>query len=92
MDDNSVLVANPSIVLREEFDDFAVLFDPESGEGYGLNEVGVLVWKLLDGKRTVEQISEQVRDSFAEVDDDVVDQTEQFISELIEKGLAGREV
>ncbi len=30
-------VANPSIVFREEFDDWALLFDPDTSESYGIN-------------------------------------------------------
>ena len=47
---DALLLANPVAVLREEFEDAAVLFDPDTGEGYGLNPVGVFIWKLLDGK------------------------------------------
>ena len=27
-------IANPLIVLREEFDDWAILFDPDTGDAY----------------------------------------------------------
>ena len=30
-------IANPLIVLREEFDDWAILFDPDTGDAFGLN-------------------------------------------------------
>ena len=30
-------VANSLVVLREEFDDWAVLFDPDTGSGFGIN-------------------------------------------------------
>ena len=33
-------IVNPLIVLREEFDDCAVLFDPDSGDAFGLNPIG----------------------------------------------------
>ena len=38
-------IANPLIVLREEFDDWAILFDPDSGDAFGLNPIGVHIWK-----------------------------------------------
>ena len=41
-------VANPLIVLREEFDDWAILFDPDTGSAVGINPVGVAIWKVLD--------------------------------------------
>ena len=49
MSHNNKPVANPLVVLREEFDDWAVLFDPDTGNAFGLSPVGVFVWKLLDG-------------------------------------------
>jgi SynChlorMet cassette protein ScmD len=54
-------IANPSVVLREEFDDWAVLFDPETGAAFGLNPKGVCIWKLLDGERTLDEILEAIR-------------------------------
>ena len=49
-------VANSLVVLREEFDDWAVLFDPDTGNACGLNPVGVFIWKRLDGRHTVPDI------------------------------------
>ena len=45
-------IANPLSVLREEFDDWALLFDPDSGKVVGLNPVSVFIWKRLDGNHT----------------------------------------
>jgi len=56
-------VANPVIVLREEFDDWAILFDPDSGGAFGLNPTSVYIWKLLDGNRTNEEIVEKVKET-----------------------------
>ena len=38
---NDKPVVNPLIVLRIEFDDWAILFDPDTGEGFTINPVGV---------------------------------------------------
>ncbi|RPJ51839.1 MAG: SynChlorMet cassette protein ScmD, partial [Acidobacteria bacterium] len=42
-------IANPTVVLREEFDDWAVLFNPDTAAAVGTNPVGVAVWKRMDG-------------------------------------------
>ena len=42
-------IANPVVMLREEFDDWAVLFNVDTCHGSGLNPTGVFVWKLLTG-------------------------------------------
>ena len=43
--DNAKPIANPLAVLREEFDNWAILFDPATGNAFGLNPVGVLLRK-----------------------------------------------
>ncbi len=40
--DKPIPVANPSVVLREEFDNRAILFDPDTGDAFGINPVGAL--------------------------------------------------
>jgi SynChlorMet cassette protein ScmD len=83
---------NPSVILREEFDDWAVLFDPDTAEGYALNPVGVLIWKLLDGSRTLDEVVEAVKQNCEEVPVEVKDHCREFIADLVKQGLAGYEV
>jgi len=52
------------VVLREEFDDWAVLFNPETADAVGINPVGVAIWKLLDGRHSLEEIVSQNQKSF----------------------------
>ena len=85
-------VANPLIVLREEFDDWAILFDPDTGKGMGLNPTGVFIWKLLDGSHTLNDILEKLRGECENVPEDAGDDLKKFIQELTERGLAGFEV
>ena len=52
MPDNDKLIANPVLVLREEFDDWAILFDPDSGDAHALNPAWcgrLLIRRRLDG-------------------------------------------
>ena len=82
-------IANPVIVLREEFDDWAILFDPDTGAGFGLNPVSLLVWKQLDGKHTVGDIVAGLRDRCDEVPPEAEAHVTAFIATLAEKGLVG---
>lgn len=84
-------VRNDSIVLREEFDDWAILFDPESGLGFGMNPVAVMVWKHLDGRRTVAEIFEIIAGHFSDVPENARDDIYEFINDLLDKGYAGYE-
>jgi len=85
-------VANPIIVLREEFDDWAVLFDPDTGEGYALDPVGVFIWKHLDGRHTPAGIVEELREICDDIPPMAIDHCRAFIDDLIANGLAGPEV
>jgi len=85
-------VANPLIVLREEFDDWAILFDPDTGNAFGLNPTGVFIWKLLDGKHGVEDIVKNLHDEADDVPAEAPDQVRQFVASLEQQGLVGYEV
>ena len=85
-------IANPIVVLREEFDDWAVLFNPDTADAVGTNPVGVAVWKLLDGKRSLAEIVAEIRDSFEGAPDTVVKEIDAFVATLAEKGFVGQEV
>ncbi len=90
--DNQKPTANSLIVLREEFDDWAVLFDPDTGEGYGLNPVCLFVWKRLDGEHTVEEVVTELREKGCkDMPENAVDRIQTFVADLEENGLAGYE-
>ena len=88
---DKLLIANPEMVLREEFDDWAILFDPETGEGYGLNPVSVFIFKRLDGQHTIEDISAELRTECEDSPDDAEEHIKTFLQQLVDKGLAGYE-
>jgi SynChlorMet cassette protein ScmD len=80
--------SNPDIVLREEYDDWAVLFDPDSGKTCGVSPTGVFIWKQLDGSKTkdailaaLEAVCEDGLPATAATDYD------KFIEQLLEAGL-----
>jgi len=83
------LSANPLIILREEFDDWAILFDPETGNAFGLNPVGVFIWKLLDGKNSQEDIVNRLREEANGVPEEAGEHLNEFFQQLTSKGLAG---
>jgi len=84
-------VANPLIVLREEFDDWAVLFDPDTGNAFGLNPVGVFIWKRLDGKYAINEILKEQHKNCEDVPKVAESHLKDFVQSLVEQGLAGYE-
>jgi SynChlorMet cassette protein ScmD len=82
-------IANPIVVLREEFDDWAILFNPDTAAAVGINPVGVAVWKRMDGKRSLEEIVAEINDRFEEVPAGALEEVSVFVSTLAEQGFVG---
>jgi SynChlorMet cassette protein ScmD len=82
-------MANPFVVLREEFDDWAILFNPDTGHGFGLNPTGVNLWKLLDGEHTMDTLLEKIHEQAEDVPVEARDHFEAFVDALAARGLAG---
>lgn len=82
----SAPVAKHGVVLREEFDDWAVLFDPDTGDAVGLNPVGVAIWKLIDGRRDLRQIGEALRGEFDQVPAEIEAHLTAFCLDLCRRG------
>jgi len=76
----SKLVAKPQIRMREESDDWVILFDPDTGNARVLNPIGVFVWQLLDGTHSTQEIVDKVRAYY----DNVPEEAEQHVTEFIE--------
>ena len=91
-DNDKQPIANPLLVFREEFDDWAILFDPDTGDGFGLNPVSVFIWKRLDGKHTIQDILMELRESCEDMPDTAEQEINGFVGGLVEKGYAGYEV
>lgn len=81
-------IQNSNVVFREEADDWAILFDPDSGETYGLDPISIFVWKRLDGKRSIEEIVNDLKDEcIDDVPDCALRDVTDFVNDLTSKGL-----
>jgi SynChlorMet cassette protein ScmD len=78
-------IANPTVVLREEFDDWAILFNPDTADAVGTNPVGVAVWKLMDGRHNLEEIVTKIKDQFTDVPDAAATEVTAFVNDLAER-------
>ncbi len=84
-------IANPHVVLREEFDDWAVLYNPDAAAGFGgfgLNPSGIYVWKLLDGEHSLDDLVEKLRHCAEDVPEDAIVHLRVFAHALVAGGLA----
>ena len=85
-------IANPTVVLREEFDDWAILFNPDTADAVGTNPVGVAVWKLMDGRHSLAEIVAEIKDQFADVPAAAATEVTAFVKDLAERGFVGYEL
>jgi SynChlorMet cassette protein ScmD len=85
-------IANPMIVLREEFDNWAFLFNPETTKIVIINPVGVAVWKAMNGENRSEDIISELKERFADVPETAAEDMDAFIRDLETRGFVGFEI
>ena len=85
-------IVSPLVILREEFDDWAVLFDPDTGNAFGLNPTGVYVWKLLDGEHSIDDMFNALRGDAHDVPQEAGEHLAAFVEELTTRGLTGYDI
>ena len=85
-------IVNPVVVLRKEFDDWAVLFNPDTAEAVGINPVGVAIWELLDQQIDTQEIVAQISHNFIDVPGSAKEEIETFIADLAKRGFIGSEI
>ena len=86
---NEIYTRNPVVVLREEFDDWAVLYNPDNAEAVGANPSGVDIWKRLDGTKSVNEIVKQIKQEYRNVSESADVEIFDFIDKLVKRGLIG---
>lgn len=81
---------NPEVVLREEDQDGALLFNPDTNQIRALNETALYIWNLCDGSRDVVAIEEAIRGAFEDIpEDQVVDQIVEFMNQMVATEFVG---
>jgi SynChlorMet cassette protein ScmD len=85
-------IGNPLLVFREEFDDCAILFDPETGHAVGLNPVAAFIWKKCDGNHSRDDILLALEHEFESVPGEAERDLDEFIGKLAARGFIGYEV
>ena len=82
--------AKNGVVLREEFEDCSLLFDPSSGRGYCINAVATQIWKALKAGGTLEEIRQSIADAFRDSPPNPDADIAAFLDEIVREGLAER--
>lgn len=84
----SKILANPDIVIREEYDDWGLLYNPTTAKVYSINPSGIAIYKLLQSSITIEDIVNALRERYVNMPDDITETVNAFIEFLIDKNLA----
>ena len=79
---------NPLIIFREDFENSAVLFNPEDGKILGLNRTGAFIWRsLAEGKDTPEIVAALTEACSGNVPETIANDVENYLARLKERGL-----
>ena len=83
-----IIQSKKEIVLKEEADNWGILYNPDTDFSFGINPVSVFIWKQMKIKQTVKELAKKVNESFTNVPEDVEEQVIEFIKKLLKKDLA----
>ena len=82
---------NPDVVLREEDPDGGLLFNPDTNQVKVVNTTGLFIWKLCDGKHSLEAIAAALQEAFEDTPAEAVQQdVAEFINGMLESGFIGQ--
>jgi SynChlorMet cassette protein ScmD len=85
-------IANPVVVLKAGNGDWVVLFNPDTADAVGINHLGVMMWELMDGRHSLEDILRAVKGRFADVPASGVEDVAAFVDDLAARGFVGYEL
>ena len=77
------MLARNASVLWRELDGEAILLDPQAGCSFNLNPVGTLIWKLLDGQHSVEDIVAAICKTFEVEPEQASQDVQRLLDELL---------
>jgi len=77
---------NSDIIWRSIKEE-AVLLNPVDGSYFGLNTVGCSFWEKVDGKKTIEEITNLLLQEYKVDGDVLVCDVKEFVHSMEEKGL-----
>ncbi|PGD05844.1 PqqD family protein [Bacillus wiedmannii] len=82
----SRIIVKPGTIISE-FEGEAVLLNISQGIYYGIDEVGLEIWKLIVEKNSLGVIKTYLVNNYDITKKELSDDTERFIENLYEKGL-----
>jgi len=88
--DEKKYIQNPDVNIREEDDEGALLFNPDTDRVQLVNRTGLEIWMFLSESRSVKEIVTRLSETFSEVSEsEVTDHVEGFLKQMIDSGFIG---
>jgi len=82
---------NTDVVLREEDQDGALLFNPDTNRVEVLNSTGLFIWQQCGAAHTLDEILAEVKKAFDEVpENQVAEDVQKFIEGMLASGFIGK--
>ena len=82
-----MIKVNPSAVFREEFDNSAILFNPDNGDIFSLNATGKVIWKALAaGSSDEAALLAKLTEACGPLPDSAANDVKEFVAALKAKG------
>jgi len=83
-------LCNPDVVLREEDESGALLFNPDTNQVKVLNATGLFIWKQFQSEKSPDAVLKLITEAFEDVPEaQVNDDIEAFLNELLKTGFIG---
>ncbi|MCC7208144.1 MAG: PqqD family protein [Anaerolineae bacterium] len=87
---NSRYVQNPDVNLREEDEDGALLYNPDTDRVQLLNSTGLFIWKLCSNSQTADCIIAAMIEEFEGASEaEMRADTEEFLDLMVDSGFIG---
>ncbi len=74
-------------VLWRELEGEAILLNPKEACSYNLNHVGTLIWKMLDGEHTPNEIAKTIYEMYEVEYEQALQDVEHLLDELSDNNL-----
>jgi hypothetical protein len=88
--DDQRYVRNPDVGMREEDEDGALLFNPDTNQVQVINPTGLFIWNLCDGSRSLNAIAEAMQQEFEGAPADEMEKDlKEFIDVMVAVGFIG---
>ena len=86
----SQFLRNPDVILREEDEDGALLFNPDTNQVRVLNATAVFLWHLGDGSKGIPDMVAALKTQFEGVPEkEAEDHVKSFMDDMTANGFIG---